>query len=196
MLGRPLVLGWPGGIGKSKLAIAVGRSLLNDYPEGVWFVSLAGVEAGDEEGMILQCGDHETVLQSYSQFYEGVWRPLVRWTRAEEFFYDTFDPAQERLREALCTLGNGYFATRGAAPESPAGPIHFVVPGVSESFGTMPGSLSVLPSLNVNCWIISRIASMRFPSKNMCSVRHRPIPSAPNPRAIFACSGISAFART
>ena len=30
--------------------------------------------------------------------------------------YEGFDPVQEPLREALCTLGNGYFATRGAAP--------------------------------------------------------------------------------
>jgi alpha,alpha-trehalase len=39
--------------------------------------------------------------------------------------YEGFDPAQERLRESLCTLGNGYFATRGAAPESVAGPVHY-----------------------------------------------------------------------
>jgi alpha,alpha-trehalase len=39
--------------------------------------------------------------------------------------YDAFDPAQERLREALCALGNGYFATRGAAPESLPGRIHY-----------------------------------------------------------------------
>ena len=30
----------------------------------------------------------------------------------------------------------------------------------------------------------------------MCSVRQRPIPSAPNSRALAACSGVSAFART
>jgi alpha,alpha-trehalase len=30
--------------------------------------------------------------------------------------YEGFEPAQEGLREALCTLGNGLFATRGAAP--------------------------------------------------------------------------------
>ena len=30
----------------------------------------------------------------------------------------------------------------------------------------------------------------------MCSVRQRPIPSAPNSRALVACSGVSAFART
>jgi beta-phosphoglucomutase family hydrolase len=29
--------------------------------------------------------------------------------------FEGFDPAQEGIREALCTLGNGYFATRGAA---------------------------------------------------------------------------------
>ena len=34
--------------------------------------------------------------------------------------YEAFDPEKESLREALCTLGNGYFATRGAAPESEA----------------------------------------------------------------------------
>ena len=39
--------------------------------------------------------------------------------------YDQFDPGQEGLREALCTLGNGYFATRGAAPEAVADSIHY-----------------------------------------------------------------------
>ncbi len=38
--------------------------------------------------------------------------------------YEGFDPAQEGLREALCTLGNGYFATRGAAPEAHADGVH------------------------------------------------------------------------
>lgn len=39
--------------------------------------------------------------------------------------YEGYDPAQERLRESLCTLGNGYFATRGAAPECAAGSVHY-----------------------------------------------------------------------
>ncbi|MFI9722681.1 glycoside hydrolase family 65 protein [Streptomyces sp. NPDC052396] len=39
--------------------------------------------------------------------------------------YAGYDPSTEGLREALCTLGNGYFATRGAAPESPAGHGHY-----------------------------------------------------------------------
>lgn len=39
--------------------------------------------------------------------------------------YDGFEPEKENLREAICTLGNGYFATRGAAPESEADDTHY-----------------------------------------------------------------------
>ncbi|ADO69671.1 glycoside hydrolase family 65 protein [Stigmatella aurantiaca] len=41
------------------------------------------------------------------------------------FAYEGFEPEQEKLREALCTLGNGYFATRGAAPEAEADEVHY-----------------------------------------------------------------------
>ena len=39
--------------------------------------------------------------------------------------YEGFDPEREGLREALMTLGNGFFATRGALPESDAGEVHY-----------------------------------------------------------------------
>jgi len=39
--------------------------------------------------------------------------------------YEGYDAGAEPLREALCTLGNGRFATRGAAPESRAGGCHY-----------------------------------------------------------------------
>jgi trehalose/maltose hydrolase-like predicted phosphorylase len=39
--------------------------------------------------------------------------------------YEGYDPGEERLREALCTLGNGRFATRGAAPECAADDVHY-----------------------------------------------------------------------
>ena len=42
-----------------------------------------------------------------------------------ELLYDGFDPAAERLREALSTTGNGVFATRGAAPEAEADGQHY-----------------------------------------------------------------------
>ncbi len=44
--------------------------------------------------------------------------------------------------------------------------------------------------------IIWRTAPIRSGSKNMCSVRQRPMPSAPNLRAVSASSGVSALART
>ncbi len=43
-------------------------------------------------------------------------RPPSVWALA----YDSFDPARQGLREALCALGNGYFVTRGALPEAEA----------------------------------------------------------------------------
>ncbi|WP_216856226.1 glycoside hydrolase family 65 protein [Acidisphaera sp. S103] len=39
--------------------------------------------------------------------------------------FDGFDPAAEGIREALCTLGNGYFATRAAAPWAKADGVHY-----------------------------------------------------------------------
>ncbi len=39
--------------------------------------------------------------------------------------YEGFVPEQEALREALCTLGNGYFATRGAAAEATDDDVHY-----------------------------------------------------------------------
>ncbi|MFE7233112.1 glycoside hydrolase family 65 protein [Streptomyces sp. NPDC001231] len=44
---------------------------------------------------------------------------------ARTWAYDGYDAAQERLREALCALGNGRFATRGALPECAADEVHY-----------------------------------------------------------------------
>lgn len=41
------------------------------------------------------------------------------------FIYCGFEPEKEKLREALCTLGNGYFATRGSSSECDADHIHY-----------------------------------------------------------------------
>ncbi|MBV8180767.1 MAG: trehalose-phosphatase, partial [Mycobacterium sp.] len=43
------------------------------------------------------------------------------WTIA----FGGYDTHTELLREALCTVGNGYFATRGCAPEASAGDAHY-----------------------------------------------------------------------
>ncbi|MFW6325072.1 MAG: trehalose-phosphatase, partial [Desulfovibrionales bacterium] len=39
--------------------------------------------------------------------------------------YEEYDPDREGLREALCTLGNGYFCTRGAFPWADADGVHY-----------------------------------------------------------------------
>lgn len=44
---RLLTLTGPGGIGKTRLAIEVGRALESHFPDGVYFVSLAGVSTPD-----------------------------------------------------------------------------------------------------------------------------------------------------
>lgn len=48
-------------------------------------------------------------------------RPVDAWT----VVFEGFDPRDEGRREALCTTGNGYFATRGAAPECTADGVHY-----------------------------------------------------------------------
>lgn len=60
------------------------------------------------------------------------------WTLA----YDGYDPEQEGLREALCTLGNGHFATRGAAPESDADNVHYPGTYVAGCFNRLKTEIS------------------------------------------------------
>jgi trehalose/maltose hydrolase-like predicted phosphorylase len=47
--------------------------------------------------------------------------PVAEWMLR----YDGYSPREEGLREVLCTTGNGYVATRGAAPESAADGTHY-----------------------------------------------------------------------
>ncbi|MFD7069583.1 glycoside hydrolase family 65 protein [Streptomyces sp. NPDC059913] len=46
-------------------------------------------------------------------------------TPAAIWRYGAYDPARERLVEALCTLGNGRFAVRGSTPECAADAVHY-----------------------------------------------------------------------
>ena len=56
--------------------------------------------------------------------------------------YDGFDPADEGLREALCTIGNGYFATRGALPEASADDVHYPGTYVAGCFNRLVTEIS------------------------------------------------------
>ena len=60
--------------------------------------------------------------------------------------FEGYEPSGEKLREALCTVGNGYFATRGAAPESKAGQVHYpgtYAAGVYNRLGDLVGNSRV-----------------------------------------------------
>ena len=57
-------------------------------------------------------------------------------------------------------------------------------------------STAFLRSCSSLAMIISRTMAMRSSLKNMCSVRTRPMPTAPNSRALAASAGVSALART
>ncbi len=59
-----------------------------------------------------------------------------------ELVYEGYDPADEGLREALCTLGNGYMATRGAAPESSADDVHYPGTYVAGLFNRLSEEMS------------------------------------------------------
>ncbi len=75
---------------------------------------------------------------------------MNRWTLS----YEGFDPDEEPLREALCTLGNGYFATRGAAPEAAADGTHYPATYVAGLYNRLVTEIAGRDIVNedlVNC---------------------------------------------
>ena len=83
------------------------------------FGCVIGVDrGGSSEG--LRKGGADVVVGSLSQVRVSV-ESVSAWT----LVFDGFDPEQEGTREALCTLGNGYFATRGAAAWAKADDTHY-----------------------------------------------------------------------
>jgi alpha,alpha-trehalase len=113
------------------LPIYVGDDLTDeDAFDAVRFNGIGVVVRHDEDG------DRSTAAQftlnnpdEVREFLRrgGNWLAYEQQTSNEAWTltYEGYDPHNEKLREALCTVGNGYFATRGAAPESKAGQIHY-----------------------------------------------------------------------
>ncbi|MEE6139205.1 trehalose-phosphatase [Mycobacterium sp. 050128] len=115
----------------SLLPIYIGDDLSDeDAFDAVQFDGIGIVVRHDEDG------DRKTAarfaLQSPDEVREFVqrgsnWLAIKREksSTAWDFTYDGYDPQSEKLRESLCTVGNGYFATRGAAPEAEADQVHY-----------------------------------------------------------------------
>jgi len=115
----------------SLLPIYIGDDLTDeDAFQAVQFDGIGIAVRHDEDG------DRKTAagfaLQSPDQVREFVQRGS-NWlankhqtsTKAWDFIFEGYDPQHEKLRESLCTVGNGCFATRGAAPESKADQVHY-----------------------------------------------------------------------
>jgi alpha,alpha-trehalase len=67
------------------------------------------------EGRLQERGQAAEIRRRHTEQPPSVWT-LV---------YHGFDPARQGLREALCSLGNGYFVTRGALPEAKADGVNY-----------------------------------------------------------------------
>lgn len=104
--------------------------------------ALAGVEAGRRGGFGLVIGvdrsgraeellaaGADVVVTDLDEVEVLSARPRVDPSEGNQdpwtFSYEGLDPGDEGHREALCTLGNGVFATRGAAPEARADEVHY-----------------------------------------------------------------------
>ncbi len=76
--------------------------------------------------------------------------------------YEGYDPADEGQREALCTVGNGYVATRGALAETSADGVHYpgtYLAGVFNRLTTEVSGRDVVNESVVNApnWLVLRL---------------------------------------
>lgn len=83
------------------------------------FGLVIGVDRGANRQALLDAGA-SVVVDDLTQV-RAVREPASTWS----LVYEGFDRDQEGIREALCTLGNGYFATRGALPWVVADESHY-----------------------------------------------------------------------
>jgi beta-phosphoglucomutase family hydrolase len=83
------------------------------------FALVIGIDRGGQSQALRQAGA-DVVVADLAQVQVAV-EPPSTWS----LVYEDFDPGRESIREALCALGNGYFATRGAAAWARADGVHY-----------------------------------------------------------------------
>ncbi|OBI55611.1 trehalose-phosphatase [Mycobacterium sp. E796] len=83
-------------------------------------------EDGDRDSAALFSLENPSVVTDFvSQLAQDLQQAATTPDDAWELVYEGYDPTYERLREALCVVGNGYIATRGCAPEAAASETHY-----------------------------------------------------------------------
>ncbi|MFO8128490.1 MAG: beta-phosphoglucomutase family hydrolase [Bacteroidales bacterium] len=138
--------------------------------------AISGVEAGKKGDFVCVIGvareDNKDALRSsgadiaVEDMGEVSWKDLEHWF-SEGIFQDgwelnyyNFDQTQEKLRETLTTVGNGYFATRGCfAGERASKDVHYpgtYVAGVYNKVPTVIHDRKIYNNDFVNCpnWLI------------------------------------------
>ncbi|MGA2404387.1 MAG: beta-phosphoglucomutase family hydrolase [Syntrophobacteraceae bacterium] len=83
------------------------------------FGCVIGVDRSGQSQALREAGA-DVVVTSLAQVRVAA-EPPSAWS----LVFEGFDPAHEGIRETLCTLGNGYFATRAAAAWAVADDIHY-----------------------------------------------------------------------
>ena len=95
--------------------------------------------------------------------------------------YDGFDPAEEGLREALTSTGNGYFCTRGCAEWEDADGTHYpgtYAHGIYNRRTTVMG-IHPVPNedlVNLPNWLVLKL---RIEGDEPCPARRRRAPLLP-----------------
>ena len=96
--------------------------------------------------------------------------------------YDSFEPGEEGLREALTSTGNGYFCTRGTAEWEDADDVHY--PGTYAHGGcnretTIMGGRPVLNEdlVNLPNWLVLKLRiegeeAIRLDNVELLAYRH------------------------
>ena len=95
------------------------------------FGCVIGVDRQDQAQALRDAGA-DVVVTNMCQIQVAV-EPNSAWS----LVFEDFDPAREGIREALCTLGNGYFATRGAAAGANADDIHYPGPYLAGGYNRL-----------------------------------------------------------
>jgi HAD superfamily hydrolase (TIGR01509 family) len=76
--------------------------------------------------------------------------------------YDGYDPHTEGIRETLCTLANGYWGSRGAAPHAPADGVHYPANYLAGVYNRLDSSIDGTVArdesmVNIPNWLPSRL---------------------------------------
>ena len=100
------------------------------------FGCVIGVDRGGQSQALREAGA-DVVVTALAQVRVAA-EPPSAWS----LVFEGFEQAQEEIREALCTLGNGYFATRAAAAWAVADDIHYPGTYLAGGYNRLPTDIA------------------------------------------------------